>query len=332
MAGDPADVGGTPEGVLVAQVEDEPVRIAGHQQVAGGGVQHAFGFAGAAAGVEDEQRMLAVERFGRAVGRSVGHQFVPPKIAAGLHLDRLIAAIHDHAFLDCGRFGQRGIDVLLQRHDLAAPPAAVGRDDQLRLGVVVALGHGVGGEAGEDDRVCGPDARTSQHGDGGLGNERHVDGDAVAGLDAELLEGVGELADFAVQVLVAQHARIARLAFEDDRRLVAPPRGDVPIEAVEADVELAADEPLGERLVPLQHLGPFLGPGQRPCLLGPEAGLLPKRFVLGQVLEVGLGGKLRRRGEAAGFLQDAGDVGSGRGHRGGSTGGRVAGMMMQGEL
>ena len=46
---------------------------------------------------------------------------------------------------------------------------------------------------------------------------------------------------------------------------------EVAIEAVVAGVDLAADEPLGVRLVPDEHLVPRLEPVQRLGLLGPEA-------------------------------------------------------------
>ena len=58
--------------------------------------------------------------------------------------------------------------------------------------------------------------------------------------------------------------RVARLAFPDDRGLVAA-GGEVPVEAVVAGVELPADEPLRVRCVrPVEHLRPRLEPVQRP--------------------------------------------------------------------
>ena len=223
-------------------------------------------------------------------------------------------------FSTVGDFSRALIDVLLERHDLAAPPAAVGRDDEPGLGVVVAVGDGLGAEAAEDDAVGGADAGAGQHGDRHLRDHRHVDRDAVAWLDALAFQHVGELADLAVQHLVREHAAVARLAFPDDGGLVAARPVQVAIEAVGAGVELAADEPLGVRLVPDQHLVPVLEPVERFGLLGPEAlgivlGALPELFVLGQALDVGLGGELRRRRKGAGFLEDAGDVAvGGRGH------------------
>ena len=48
-----------------------------------------------------------------------------------------------------------------------------------------AVGDGVGGESAEDDGVDGADARAGKQGDGELRGHAHVDGDAVALLDAE---------------------------------------------------------------------------------------------------------------------------------------------------
>jgi hypothetical protein len=58
----------------------------------------------------------------------------------------------------------------------------------------------VGREAAEDDRMDRADARAGQHRIGRLGDHRHVDGDAVALLDAVLLQHVGEAADMLVQL------------------------------------------------------------------------------------------------------------------------------------
>ena len=126
-------------------------------------------------------------------------------------------------------------------------------------------------EAAEDDGVRGADARAGEHGDGHLGDHRHVDGDRVARLDAEALEHVGELADLGVQLLVGE--RRARRPARPPRSSAAlsPRRGQVPVEAVGRDVELAADEPARPRQVPVEHLVPGLGPGQlRLGGLGPE--------------------------------------------------------------
>ena len=89
------------------------------------------------------------------------------------------------------------------------------------LCVVDAIAQRLGAEAAEHHAVDRADARARQHRDGQLRDERQVDRDAIALLHAERLEDVGELADLAVQIEVGQRPAIARLAFPDERGLVA---------------------------------------------------------------------------------------------------------------
>ena len=64
----------------------------------------------------------------------------------------------------------------------------------------------------------------------------------------------------AVQIEVGQRAAIAGLAFPDERGLVAPRPAHVAIEAVDAGVQLAADEPLRMRRLPVEHACPRARP------------------------------------------------------------------------
>ena len=167
-------------------------------------------------------------------------------------------ALHDDDVLDRRRACQRLVGHLLERHDLAAAIAAVGGDEQPCLRVVDAIAQRLGAEAAEDDAVDGADAGAGEHRDRQLGHERHVERDAIALLDAERLQDVGELADLAMEIEVGQRAAIAGLAFPDERGLVAARRADVAIEAVDADVELAADEPLARAAASSRGPGPRL--------------------------------------------------------------------------
>jgi hypothetical protein len=63
VAGDPADVGGTPEHIVGLQVEGPLHGQDGVQQIAAGGVLHALRLAGGTGGVEQEQRMLGIDPF-----------------------------------------------------------------------------------------------------------------------------------------------------------------------------------------------------------------------------------------------------------------------------
>ena len=82
VAGDPADVGGAPVGVFFLEIEDPFGGEVGADGIAAGGVHNALRLAGGAGGVEDVERMLGVERLGRAVVGSLRHQLVPPVVAA----------------------------------------------------------------------------------------------------------------------------------------------------------------------------------------------------------------------------------------------------------
>ncbi|MNE64858.1 hypothetical protein D3C80_1602960 [compost metagenome] len=82
VARDPAHVGGAPEHLAGAVIEHQLMGIAGPEQIAAGGVQHALGLSGRAGGVEDEQRVFGVHRLGRAVGRGLVRLDAPVQVAA----------------------------------------------------------------------------------------------------------------------------------------------------------------------------------------------------------------------------------------------------------
>jgi hypothetical protein len=313
VTGDPADVGRAPEHVLVAQVEHQLGGVGGADQVAAGGVQDALGLAGGAAGVQREQRVLGVVRRRLVARAGAVDGVVPPHVAALGPAHRVAGPLdHQHA-LDLGVLEHRPVGRVLERHDVATPPATVGGDEQAGAGVAQAIGQGLGREAAEHHGVRGADAGTRQHGDGRLRHHRQVDGDEVAGLDAERGQRVGRLAHLAVQLLVGQDPGVARLALPQDGGLVAPPPGQVAIDAVGADVERAADEPAGVWELPVKGLGPRPGPGQLGGDVGPEAlgGLdraRPEALVLVEALDVRLPCELGRRRELAALFEDARDV------------------------
>ncbi len=158
----------------------------------------------------------------------VGDEVVPPVVAAFDHVDGRAGALVDDDVLDGGAGGHGFVDGALELDLVAAAVARVLGEDGDAAGVVDAVGDGVGGESAEDDGVDGADARAGEQSDGELGRHAHVDGDAIAFLDAESLEGVGELLHFGVELGVGEAADLAGLALPDDGGLVsarAPRRG-----------------------------------------------------------------------------------------------------------
>jgi hypothetical protein len=85
-----------------------------------------------------------------------------------------------------------------------------------------------------------------------LGDHAQVDPDGRPLANAERLERVGEADDLALQVAKRDPAALAlRLAFPEVRELVPVAGLDMPVDAVEANVELAAEVPLRVGRVPL---------------------------------------------------------------------------------
>ena len=115
------------------------------------------------------------------------------------------------------------------------------------------------------------DPCAGQHGNRQFRHQRHIDRDHVAPAYPQFLQRVGKPADLGVQHLVGQHAGLAGLAFPDQGRLV-PPRGlKMDVQTVVGNVCLPADEPLGKRLVPLEHLLEGLEPVQFISHAAPES-------------------------------------------------------------
>ena len=223
VPGHPPDVGGAPVDVVRLEVEHPLGGGIAAGEVAAGGVHDPLRLPGRARRVEDVEHVLGVHRLWRADVRRVLHQLVVPVVPPGLHVDAQIggaAADDDDAGDRRGR-RQRLVGHLLERHDIAATVAAVGGDQHLALRVVDAIAQRIGAEPAEHHVVHRADAGAGQHGDGQLGNQRHVDRHAVAATDAQTLQHVGELRDLAVEIEVGQGAAIARLTFPDQRGLVA---------------------------------------------------------------------------------------------------------------
>ena len=107
------------------------------------------------------------------------------------------------------------------------------------------------------------EAGAGQHRDRQLRDHRHVQRDPVAGLQAaEVPQQRGQLVDLAVQLLVGDDlvASVSGSGTQIKRRLVRS-CGQVPVDAVVAGVEPAADEPLPEgRVAGVQRGVPVLVP------------------------------------------------------------------------
>ena len=186
---------------------------------------------------------------GGTVGGDLRHQRVPPVIAP-LVIVTSWPVRCTTTTLDT--FGQpsSASSTAASSGRRATPVAAVGRHDDLRARQSWMRSRRDSAENPPKTTLCGAPIRAQASiAIASLGDQRHVDRDAVALLDAQPLEHVRELADFAVELPVGEHARVAGLALPDDARPCcgAAPSLEVAVEAVVRGVELAADEPFRER-------------------------------------------------------------------------------------
>src|SRR5262249_20971299 len=100
MACHPTDIRGAPVDVVVFQIKYPSGGDVSTDRIAARRVYDAFGFAGAARCVQDEQRVLGIVRFdGTLVARDRG-KLMPPVISAPLHRYRCSCSLIDDHRLD----------------------------------------------------------------------------------------------------------------------------------------------------------------------------------------------------------------------------------------
>ena len=237
----------------------------------------ALGQAGGAGGVEDVERVGGGDRHGVGRGdidddvvpvaprgsRGLGKRFVRELIVPRGHDDRTRGVL--------GQLERLG-DHREVRHLAGRLDAAMAGDDDLGPGVVDADGQLGCGESAKDDGVDGSEAGAGEHGDRGAGDHRHVDDHAVAFADALGCQRSGERGDLLLELGVGDRlldAGDGRVV--DKGRLVTAAGGDVPVDGVEAGVQLPVGEPVVERrFAAVDCLGGRGGPVDVLCDLEPE--------------------------------------------------------------
>ena len=160
------------------------------------------------------------------------------------------------------------------------------------------------------------DARARQHRNRQLRTHAHVDGHAIARLDAQRLQDIGALADFAQQLLIGVGADLARLAFPNDGGFIFPPGLDVAVQAVVRKIQLATQKPLCPRNFPFHNFVPRLEPMQLARNVGPKSLRIGRSLgtdlvVLFFTANVSVLAELLRRRKAARFGKDGVDIWAG---------------------
>ena len=312
VAGHPTNVSGAEINVVLVDIKNVFVREGAPEQISSSAVDDALRFAGGTASVEDEEIIFGLHLFCRAFGGGFRHQFVIPHIASSHDVARLVVAFHDDDLLNARRVRERGVGELLERERFSRAERDVRGDEQFTFGIVDAACERIRTEPTEHNRVNRTDARAREHGDGGFGNHRHVNRDAVAFDDAERFEDVGELADILVKLGVGDVLHIfLGFALPDDGGLVANGL-EMAVEAVDGDIQFAVLEPrmFDDTLVgvPLKLAGVrrFLEPIECGGLFHPEFFRVVDRARIHRVvlrgIDQGVLDDFRRRREGAASL------------------------------
>ncbi len=281
VAGNPADIGGTPVDIGVLEVEHPLRRVQGIGQVAAGGMYDTLGFPGGTAGIENKQRILGGHRLrftdrGNIVGY---HFFVPPAVAAGLHPDFVAGAANDQAVLDRLTLFQCLVGIWFERNDLAGPQDRVGSHQDTGLTILNTVLQADRGKTGKDHRMDRADAGAGQQDNGQLGDHRQVDRYPVALFHPHLFQDIGTTTHFFIQLAIGKPAYfLIRLSLPDDRRFVPLAVGQMPINTIIRNIERRPVEPTHLRFcqIGIENPVPRREPAhQLACALGP----IPFRIV-----------------------------------------------------
>src|SRR4029077_6501140 len=154
--------------------------------------------------VEDEKWIFGIHWLRGAVGVDVLQFPVPPGIPVFFNVNLLVGPTKNDDRLNLFIVLQGIIDIFLQRDNGPASISAIGGNHHLGLTILDSIFDGFSAEPPENDRMNRPDSRTRQHRDCRFWTHRHVDNNAISLSNAIPLENVGELAYFAMKLLVGQ--------------------------------------------------------------------------------------------------------------------------------
>src|ERR1019366_2503828 len=201
---DPAGVGGVPENVLLVYIEERAQVVGRAHHEATVHVHYALWLPGGSRGIEDEERIFAVHFFGGAFAREL-HQReeVDFTLARGFELS--LASLEDDNVLDKLETVDSFIDNGLQGHGFATPISTFSGNNHLRRRIFNTVAKGGVPETGIDHGMNCANPRTGEHGDDAFDRQRHINDHAVALVDVDGTQSIGETAHHAIKLAVGDH-------------------------------------------------------------------------------------------------------------------------------
>jgi hypothetical protein len=170
--------------------------------------------------IKDEQGVFGRHDLRRAIVRHLRDLIVPPFISAFSPWNLVACPLQNKHMLDNRAFLQSSVDDHLGGDRLASSLTLVTGDDHTRATILNTITKGFRRESSENDGVDCTNTSTGKESRNGLPCHREIDGDGIAFLDAERLENIGDWADFAEKLRVANFAAFTRfIGFIDDSGL-----------------------------------------------------------------------------------------------------------------
>src|SRR5262245_45520132 len=99
-------------------------------------MNYTLGLTRCAARVQHEERMFGIQWLGWMIAGHVCHAVMPPDVASRYHVDRLTGSLVHDDLPDRWRIRQCVVGIFLERNNCSATIASIGRDQNLRFGVV----------------------------------------------------------------------------------------------------------------------------------------------------------------------------------------------------
>jgi hypothetical protein len=119
-----------------------------------------------------------------------------------------------------GTFLEGIVDDLLGADGFSAATTFVGGEDNVGLSIVDSITERFRRETGKDDGVECTETNDCEEGNDGFGNHGHVNCDGIALFHAQILEDIGQFADFTVQFAIGDiSALIGFIGFVNNRNL-----------------------------------------------------------------------------------------------------------------
>ncbi len=163
VAGDPTHIGSAEEHIALLDLEHVTEAVVGIDHVATHGVHHALRLTRAAAGIQDEERVLGIHGFGGAIRVDFLQLIVQPHIAVLHHVYRPFHAFgHDHLFHALALL-QGLIHHCFHGHLFGAAEHAIAAKHGHGFGIIDTIGQALRTETTEHHAVYGPDPRTRQN-------------------------------------------------------------------------------------------------------------------------------------------------------------------------